>query len=72
MLAVPRHEPRSEGLGPVPGIAGRSPTYTVRQLYDMRYGARAGVWSALMKRVVAPLTTDEMVSVAAYVASRTP
>jgi cytochrome c553 len=66
------HGANLEGLGPVPGIAGRSPTYTVRQLYDMRYGARAGVWSELMKRVVAPLTTDDMVSVAAYVASRTP
>ena len=25
-----------KGLGPVPGIAGRSPSYTVRQLYDMQ------------------------------------
>jgi cytochrome c553 len=66
------HGTNLEGLGPVPGIAGRSPTYAVRQLYDMRYGARAGVWSELMKRVVSPLTTDDMVSVAAYVASRTP
>ena len=25
-----------KGLGPVPGIAGRSPSYTVRQLFDMQ------------------------------------
>ncbi|MDQ2712756.1 MAG: hypothetical protein M3Y24_11115 [Acidobacteriota bacterium] len=25
-----------KGLGPVPGIAGRSPSYLVRQLYDMQ------------------------------------
>ena len=30
------------GLGPVPGIAGRSPSYTVRQLYDMQQGTRNG------------------------------
>ena len=33
------------GLGPVPGIAGRSPSYMVRQLYDMQQGVRKGVWA---------------------------
>ncbi|MEP6491886.1 MAG: hypothetical protein ABJF01_04370 [bacterium] len=60
------------GLGPVPGIAGRSPSYVVRQLYDMQHGARTGIWSELMKRVVAPLSTDDMLNLAAYTASRTP
>ena len=27
-----------KGLGPVPGIAGRSPSYLVRQMYDMQAG----------------------------------
>ena len=58
------------GLGPVPGIAGRSPSYLVRQLYDMQQGIRHGVWTELMKPVVAKLTTDDMVAVAAYVSSR--
>ena len=66
------HGDRLEGLGPVPGIAGRSPSYMVRQLYDMQHGARTGVWSELMKRVVAPLSTDDMLNLAAYAASRTP
>jgi cytochrome c553 len=42
-----------KGLGPVPGLAGRSPSYQVRQLYDMKAGTRKGLWSDLMKAVVA-------------------
>src|SRR5271170_992181 len=41
-----------KGLGPVPEIAGRSPSYLVRQLYDMQQGTRKGLWSDLMKPVV--------------------
>jgi cytochrome c553 len=41
------------GLGPVPGIAGRSPSYLARQMYDMQAGARGGEWGELMKPVVA-------------------
>jgi cytochrome c553 len=59
-----------QGLGPVPGIAGRSPSYLVRQLYDMQQGARGGVWTALMRSAVAKLSADDMVAIAAYVASR--
>jgi cytochrome c553 len=58
------------GLGPVPGLAGRSPSYTVRQLWDMKTGARHGVWSDLMKGVVANLTTDDMAAIAAYLAGK--
>jgi cytochrome c553 len=58
------------GLGPVPGIAGRSPSYLVRQMYDMQTGNRKGVWTALMKPVVDKLTGEDLVAVAAYVASR--
>ena len=60
------------GLGPVPGIAGRSPSYLVRQMYDMQAGARHGEWTELMKRVVARLTDDDFVTIAAYVASLMP
>lgn len=61
-----------KGLGPVPSLAGRSPSYLVRQLFDMKHGARKGVWSELMKSVVAPLSEADMVSIAAYAASREP
>jgi len=61
-----------EGLGPVPGLAGRSPSYVVRQLHDMQLGARKGVWADLMKPVVAKLTAEDMLNIAAYTASRVP
>jgi cytochrome c553 len=59
-----------KGLGPVPGIAGRSPSYTVRQLYDTQQGTRTGVWADLMKPVVKNLSNDDMLAIAAYTASR--
>ena len=59
-----------KGLGPVPGIAGRSPSYMVRQLYDMQQGIRKGVWADLMKPVVANLTNADMLAIAAYTASK--
>jgi cytochrome c553 len=61
-----------KGLGPVPPVAGRSPSYTVRQLYDLQQGVRKGPWSALMKGAVEKLTIDDLISIAAYTASREP
>jgi cytochrome c553 len=61
-----------KGLGPVPGIAGRSPSYLVRQMYDMQQGARTGTWTQLMKPVVANLSEEDLIDIAAYTASRMP
>jgi cytochrome c553 len=61
-----------KGLGPVPGLAGRSPSYLVRQLYDMQHGARKGTWTELMKPVVAKLSDEDMIAIAAYTASLEP
>jgi cytochrome c553 len=58
------------GLGPVPGIAGRPATYLVRQMNDIKTGARNGVWADLMKPVVEKLTEQDMLAIAAYTASR--
>ena len=66
------HGPDLKGLGAVPRISGRSPSYNVRQLYDIKHGARAGVGSALMKEVVSKLSEDDMVAIAAYLASQAP
>jgi cytochrome c553 len=66
------HGPDLKGLGPIPGIAGRSPSYVVRQLYDFKTGARAGAWSGLMKPVVDKLSLDDMIALAAYAASLSP
>ena len=66
------HGPDLKGLGPIPGIAGRSPSYLIRQFYDFKHGARAGIGSALMKPTVEKLTLDDMIALAAYAASLTP
>ena len=60
------------GIADVPPLAGRSPTYMFRQLYDLKSGARAGSQAQLMKAVVEQLTTEEMIALAAYAASRSP
>jgi transposase len=61
--------PDLPGMGPIPRIAGRSPSYIVRQLYDFQHGVRAGPSSPLMTPNVIKLTTDDMVALAAYAAS---
>jgi cytochrome c553 len=61
-----------KGLGPVPGIAGRSPSYLMRQLVDMQLGTRNGEWSSLMKPVISGLTYDDLLAVVAYAASQEP
>jgi cytochrome c553 len=66
------HGPMLKGVGPIPGIAGRSPSYIVRQLYDFQHGARAGPWSPLMAPNVVNLSVDDMVNIAAYAASLPP
>jgi cytochrome c553 len=66
------HGPNLEGTGPVPPLAGRSPSYLVRQLYDIQVGARHGLWSELMKSAVAKLTEEDLVAIGAYVASLPP
>lgn len=60
------------GLGPVPGIAGRSPSYLMRQLYDMKHGARAGTGSQLMKPALAHLSDADFTSLVAFAASLDP
>lgn len=61
-----------KGLMDIPGLAGRSPSYVVRQLLDMQNGARAGAEVLPMKEVVARLTLDDIIAIAAYTASLTP
>jgi cytochrome c553 len=56
----------------VPPLAGRSPTYIVRQLYDFKKGNRRGVMSRFMTPVVADLNPVDMLNIAAYVGSLAP
>ena len=61
-----------KGLGPLPSITGRSPSYMFRQLYDFQHAARRGEWSPLMVQVVAKLDEQDLLTIVAYLASRDP
>lgn len=61
-----------KGLGPVPPLAGRSPSYLMRQMYDMEHGFRDGLWTGLMKPVVANLSDQELLEISAYIAAQAP
>jgi cytochrome c553 len=61
-----------KGVGPIPNLAGRSPTYLARQLYDIKLGARHGTLVGLMKPIVANLTDGDIVDLTAYLASVDP
>jgi len=60
------------GVESVPPIAGRSPSYLARQIWDVQQGARNGPGVQLMKAAIAKLTPEDIVGLAAYVASRPP
>ena len=60
------------GLGNVPPLAGRSPTYLARQLNDFRTGARRGGNSELMKPVVESMRNADVIALVAYIGSRKP
>jgi hypothetical protein len=55
-----------------PPIAGRPANYVVRQLYFFQDGSRSGPSAALMHGVVQKLSVDDMVAIAAYLASLEP
>ncbi len=61
-----------KGLGPVPRLAGRSPTYLARTLYDFKTGARAGTWSPLMMPTITNMSEHQIVAIAAYLAAQSP
>jgi cytochrome c553 len=60
------------GMDDVPAIAGRSPSYLMRQMVDMRSGTRTGPGADLMKPVIGQMTNADLMAVAAYVSSRAP
>ncbi len=66
------HGPDLKGTSAAPAIAGRSPTYMFRQLYDFKSGTRKGANSGPMRSVVEKLGTDDMVALVAYSASLAP
>jgi cytochrome c553 len=56
----------------VPSIAGRSPGYIGRALYDFQQGARGGANAVFMKPAVQKLTEADLIALSAYIASLEP
>ena len=61
-----------KGNGNFPPLAGRSPSYLARQLYDMQHYARNGPGTQLMRPIVQNLNEDDILAITAYLASLTP
>lgn len=61
-----------KGIGSVPPIAGRSPTYLLRSLYAYRFGGRTSDYAAPMRPVATALTPSQLIDAAAYAASLNP
>jgi cytochrome c553 len=66
------HGDALQGMGQSPRIAGLSPVYLARQLYNFQSGQSAGPASTMMKKVVDNLTDDDIIAISAYVASQAP
>ena len=66
------HGPELRGVGLVPPIAGRSPTYILRQLLAFQTGARTGATGLPMRAVVKNLRIEQMIDAVAYAGSLTP
>jgi cytochrome c553 len=66
------HGPQLKGLAEVPAIVGISPLYLFRQLHGLLGGTRGGPSTALMQPVVARLSEDDMIAIAAYLGSMAP
>jgi len=72
IACVTCHGPGLLGNGPFPPIAGRSPSYLLRQLMSFRVGTRTTPAGAPMQPVVAKLGVEDMIAVAAYAGSLEP
>jgi cytochrome c553 len=72
LACVTCHGAQLQGMALAPPIAGRSPTYLVRQLYEIQSGIRAGSAAAPMKIGATGLSPDDMIAVAAWAASLPP
>jgi cytochrome c553 len=58
------------GIGDTPRLAGRSPSYLVRQLYDFKNGKRTGASAAPMRRFAEEMSLGDMIAIAAFLASK--
>ena len=63
------HGPDQRGVGDIPSIAGRTASYTMRQLWDVKQGSRV---SPIMTPILSNLTAEDMLYISAYLASLPP
>jgi len=66
------HGANLQGAGIIPPLAGRSPTYIVRELILFRTGQRSNPEAAPMRLEASQLNIKDMIDVAAYAASQKP
>jgi cytochrome c553 len=66
------HGNKLQGMGPIPPLAGRSPSYLLRQLLAFQTGARSGATAQPMQPVVANLDLGNLIDAAAFAASLRP
>ena len=66
------HGPKFQGIENVPALAGRSPSYLLRQLLSFKNGLRVNEKGKLMQPVVDKLELNDMVAIAAYLGSLYP
>ena len=66
------HGSKLRGAGPAPPIAGRSPSYLLRQLIGFAAGSRSTKEAAPMRQVAGALTVKDMIAAAAYAGSLSP
>lgn len=66
------HGVNLHGIGTIPPLAGRSPTYIVRQLILFQIGRRSNAAVQPMRQEASQLTLRDMIAVAAYAASLKP
>jgi cytochrome c553 len=60
------------GMAPdIPPLAGRSPSYLAREIFDIQQGTRVGSYPLmpLMKKAVEKLTAEDIIDITAYLAS---
>jgi cytochrome c553 len=63
------HGTDQKGMADIPGIAGRTASYAMRQLWDVKQGTRV---SPTMLPIVANLSANDMLDIVAYLATLPP
>ncbi|WP_031337478.1 c-type cytochrome [Rhodopseudomonas sp. B29] len=66
------HGEALRGTDDIPPLAGRSPSYIVRQLYEFKHGLRRGEMAEPMQANASRMSLADMTAIAAYLATLPP